>query len=49
MENLQKKQWKVLEDLALRVGKDQEEYKHVVELKGEKEVAKRRMFLFQST
>ena len=48
LEQLQKIQWKVLEDLAVRDDKQSEAYKHVVELRGQSEVEKRRQFLFQN-
>ena len=39
------REWKVLEDLAIGDAPDSEAYKHVVELRGQREVLKRRVFL----
>lgn len=38
-------QWKVLEDLAVKDDKESEAYKHLVELRGQGEVERRRQFL----
>lgn len=45
IEQLAKMQWKVLEDLAVKDDKESEAYKHLVELRGQGEVERRRQFL----
>ena len=45
MEGAQKKVWTLLEDMALKHRPEEEEYKFLLETKGEEEIAVRKRFL----